>query len=383
MPTVPTVPPVLTDDVVTLRAVRESDVPALVEVFRDPVAQRWTSVCGTWAEPEARERIEQAGRGWAAGSGFVWAIEADGPDGTPRYAGQIDLRPGPPPSVGYGLLPWARGAGRMTRALRLAADWGFDVAGFPVLHWDCEAGNVASWRVAHACGFRFEGTRTLAVPARGELVDAWTAVLLPGPPIADRRPRTTWWPVPELDGGRVRLRPPRTDDLTRHAQACNDPGSRWWSATLPRPYTADDVHRWLRDAELDASLGRGVTWVIADAGDDRYLGTLGVFGMDHPYAPTGAEVGYRAHPDARGRGAVSAALRRVIEHAFTPVAEGGLGRHRLQLGAARENTASRRVAERAGFRLWGAPRADGVHGFDREIVDDGVWYELLATDPRD
>ncbi|BBG04702.1 MULTISPECIES: GNAT family N-acetyltransferase [Pseudonocardia] len=62
------------------------------------------------------------------------------------------------------------------------------------------------------------------------------------------------------------------------------------------------------------------------------------------------------------------------------MAAGGLGRHRLALGASAANTASRRVAERAGFRQAGRFRADGVCGFAGEIVDDGVWCELLASD---
>ncbi len=375
-----TVPPALTDGVVTLRGHVVADAPAMLEVHGDPVVHRWTTLSPLFGSGEAREWVDLTEQRWAEGRQFAWAVEAEH-DGRPRYAGSIDLRRDPVPSVGYLLAPWARGRGFASRALRLAADWGFDVAGFAALHWDCRAGHVASWRVAHACGFRFEGVRTLALPADGGLVDAWTAVLLPGTPVADRPPATTWWPHPVLDGDGVRLRPPTEADLARQVEACNDPVARWWSATLPVPYTDDDACRWLRDHPLERSLGAGVGWVIAAPDDDRYLGTLSVFGTDRPYSPTGGEVGYRAHPDARGRGAVSAAVRRVLRHAFTPVADGGMGRHRLQLGAAADNTASRRVAERAGFRLWGRPRADGVHGTENEIVDDGVWYDLLATDP--
>ncbi|MEQ3550497.1 GNAT family N-acetyltransferase [Pseudonocardia nematodicida] len=382
MADLPTVPPELTDGVVTLRGLRDSDVDDIVAVYRDPEMHRWTSLGPDHGEHDAREWLERVATGWREGTGFVWAIEAAGPDGRPRFAGQIDLRTGPPPSVGYGLAPWARGAGRMSRALRLAADWGFDRAGLRALHWDARAGHVASWRVAHACGFRFEGVRTAAIPAGGELVDAWTAVLLPGDPVATREPRTTWWTVPVLDGERGRLRPPVESDVHRQVEACNDPDAQWWNATLPRPYTADDARRWICDRRLDASLGRAVEWVIADPGDDRLLGTISVHEMDLPYTPTGGDVGYRAHPDARGRGIVTEALRLVIAHAFTPVDDGGLGRTRLALGAARDNAASRRVAERTGFQLVGEFRADGVHGLDNEHVDDGVWYDLLDTDPR-
>jgi [ribosomal protein S5]-alanine N-acetyltransferase len=95
-------------------------------------------------------------------------------------------------------------------------------------------------------------------------------------------------------------------------------------------------------------------------------------------SPTGGEIGYWAHPDARGRGVVGEAVGLVVAHAFTPLDAGGLGRHRLQIGASRDNTASRHVAERAGFTLVGRFHQDGVVGVGADrTIDDGVWYELL------
>ena len=85
---------------------------------------------------------------------------------------------------------------------------------------------------------------------------------------------------------------------------------------------------------------------------------------------------------ARGRGVVTEAVGLVVRHAFTPVADGGLGRLCLTLGAAWTNSASRHVAERNGFRLVGRFRRGGLIGRDNELVDDGAWYELLAEDPR-
>ena len=72
---------------------------------------------------------------------------------------------------------------------------------------------------------------------------------------------------------------------------------------------------------------------------------------------------------------MSAAVELVVAHAFAPIADGGLGRHRLQIGAAWGNRASRHVAERAGFTLVGHFHSDGIVG--RGEFDDGAWYELL------
>jgi ribosomal-protein-alanine N-acetyltransferase len=119
-------------------------------------------------------------------------------------------------------------------------------------------------------------------------------------------------------------------------------------------------------------------WAVADRDDDRLLANVSVFRLDDEMCPTGGEIGYWAHPDARGRGVVGEALDLVVAHTFTPVDAGGLGRHRLEIGASRDNAASRHVAERAGFALVGEVHQDAVVGVGADrTLDDGVWYELL------
>lgn len=376
----PDAAPTLTDGTVTLRGRSESDVEGMLALARDPETLAWTTVPDPYSRADALVEIgETAPRGWADGSALCWAVEApDGPDR--RFAGHVELRPGQPPEVSYALAPWARGRGLAVRALRLAADWAFGLAGFEVLHWAATAGHLASWRVAHACGFTFEGTRTLAHPSRDGLVDSWHAVLRPD---SDRRaPATTWWPVPVLAGERVRLRPFTEADVPRIVEARSDERSRYFSARLrAAEYPAEQARRWLREMEIDGSLGGAVHWVIADPADDRLLGYVAVFGMDRLHAPHGGEIGYWAHPDARGRGVVTEAVRLARDHAFTPTSGGGLGRTLLILGAAADNPASRSIAERAGFRLIGRFRDGGVLGVHNELVADGVWYDLLPDDP--
>jgi [ribosomal protein S5]-alanine N-acetyltransferase len=191
-------------------------------------------------------------------------------------------------------------------------------------------------------------------------------------------PRTTWWQVPELVGERVRLRPHTEADLPRMAEACADPRTRHWLPALPHPSTNRTAHEFVVGCRLDESLGRRVTWAVAARDEDRLLANVSVFALDDRFNPTGGEIGYWAHPDARGRGIVGEAVDLVVAHAFTPVANGGLGRHRLQLDAAWTNTASRHVAERAGFTLAGRFRQAGVVATGAEQrLDDGAWYELV------
>jgi RimJ/RimL family protein N-acetyltransferase len=364
--------PTLTDGVVTLRAHTAADLDGLLAFARDPETARWTRVPRPYGPADARRWIEETvPAGWRDGTAARWVVEADG-----RFAGNVDVHRGTPPFVGFGLVPAARGRGLMSRALRLAARWAFAEAGLPVLHWWAQAGNLASWRVAHSCGFTFEGTRRLALPRRDGLADGWFASLTPD---EEMTPRTTWWPVPELVGERVRLRPHTEADVLRIVEACTDPRTRHWLATLQHPYTEDAAREFVLGCRLAESLGQKVTWAVADPADDRLLANISVFRLDDPMNPTGGEIGYWAHPDARGRGVVGEAVDLVVAHAFTPREEGGLGRHRLQIGASRDNTASRHIAERAGFTLVGEVHQDGIVGVGADrTVDDGVWYELLA-----
>jgi len=266
----------------------------------------------------------------------------------------------------------------MSRAVRLATRWAFDVVGMPVIHWETHAGNLPSWRVAWACGFRFHGEVPAYSPQRGELRDAWLASLRADD---DGRPTTTWEHTPELAGDRVRLRPFRDTDIPRIVEACNDARTRHWLPALPHPYTPDDARGYVTNRLLFAALGRAVTWAVADVDTDRLLANVGLTELDDPLSPHSCEVGYWAHPDARGRGAVSEAVRLAAAYALRPRTEGGLGRHRLQLGASWSNTASRHVAERAGFAQVGRFRREGVVGVGSEqTLEDSAWYDLLATD---
>lgn len=367
--------PVLTDGVVTLRAHTPDDVDGLVAMGSDLETVRWTGVPVPYDRRRAAHWVhEQAPAGWRDGSAFRWAVETGDGD-TPRFAGNVDLRTGPPPEIGYATAPWARGRGITARAVRLATEWGFAHGGLRVVHWSAGAGNFASWRVAHACGFTFHGERPLSVAHRGTLVDGWFASLRPEP-----APRKPWWPVPVLEGARVRLRPHTEADIPRIVQACSDERTRFWLTTLPDPYTRDTARAFVRGCRLAESLGQKVTWAVADRADDRLLAGVGIFRLADDMNPTSADIGFWAHPDTRGRGVVGEAVDLVLDHAFTPRDAGGLGRHRVQIGASWSNTASRHVAERAGFTLVGHFRDDGPVGSGEQ--DDGAWYDLLARERR-
>jgi RimJ/RimL family protein N-acetyltransferase len=85
-----------------------------------------------------------------------------------------------------------------------------------------------------------------------------------------------------------------------------------------------------------------------------------------------AGVGYWLRPEGRGRGAATEALRLVSRWAFE-----ALGIERLNLITDPENTASQRVAERAGFVREGVLRAWHPTRTGRR---DSVMFSLLRSD---
>lgn len=355
--------PVLHDGVVTLRAHTTADLDAMVELARDADTVRWTSVPDPYDRAQAEWfALRHVPEGWDSGASRGWAIEYDG-----RFAGNVDVRGTVVADVGFALHPAARGHGVMARAVRLAVDWTLSTGVAEVVHWRSRVGNIASLRVAHAAGFSLGAVVPGLLAERGHAHDAWTGWFRFGDaPV----PRTRWHDT-VLDAGPVRLRPMRPDDAERVAEACADRQTQHWLTDLPHPFTQVSAHALIATAAWDAARGAAVTWAVADPADDRLLGTVAVMdlaGID----PTCGQIGYWLHPDARGRGLVSAALPEIVRYALDPR---GLDRRRLVLLTAAGNHASRAIAERAGFGRAGTqeaaePLGDGT-------FDDLVVHELL------
>jgi RimJ/RimL family protein N-acetyltransferase len=100
---------------------------------------------------------------------------------------------------------------------------------------------------------------------------------------------------------------------------------------------------------------------MADPADDRCLGSISLDGLGG-YSRRG-EIGYWAHPDARGRGVVTEAVRLVTEYAKNSTLATS-----VLIRCASSNMASRRVAERAGYHEIGIQPTSEPVG-DGELVD--------------
>lgn len=232
----------------------------------------------------------------------------------------------------------------LERDVRLLLAWAFAERGVAVVTWRARVGDWGSRRLAHRVGFTLDGTLRSSLAGDGVLHDAWVGTLLADEPLA---PRAPWLEAPVLEDDAVRLRPWRADDADRVVEACNDERTAHWLGRLPRPYTRADADAYLQDRREVLASGSAVGWAVADPSSDALVGSLALFDLDGHQA----EVGYWAHPDARGRGLMTSAVALAVGHARE-----GLRLGRLMAFAAVDNTASRRVIEATGFALVGVER---------------------------
>jgi RimJ/RimL family protein N-acetyltransferase len=173
----------------------------------------------------------------------------------------------------------------------------------------------------------------------------------------------------ELTAGPLLLRPWREDDVDAYVAAVQDPTMRLWNGPYPesREELAAIVAR-----RRDWSSGEHASWAVVDAGTGELLGSVSLHRIDRSQAD--AEVGYWTAAAARGRGVAGAAVEAACRWGFT-----ALALHRVQLYHAVENTASQRVAEKAGFTREGRLRQSHRYG-DGRHHDELLWGRL-ADDP--
>jgi ribosomal-protein-alanine N-acetyltransferase len=161
-------------------------------------------------------------------------------------------------------------------------------------------------------------------------------------------------PQPTLTIDELVIRPWRPDDAPAVEAAYGDPAiQRWHTQSM----TAEESLAWVHEQprRWDAETGAG--WAVTE--DEAVVGRVGLRSLD--LAEGSAEVGYWVLPQHRGRAIAPRVLTGVTRWLFDEV-----GFHRVTLNHSVENTASCRVAHKAGFAPEGTARqqllhADGWH----------------------
>ena len=282
--------------------------------------------------------------------------------------------------LGYWLRPTARGRGIIGEALKPVIARAFTPVengglGLSRLHAATDSDNHTSQSILRSAGFIQWGADHQAWRRTdGSLSDGTYFELLAGSDHCAMavEPITLEGNPPHAGGAsRVRLREWRHADADRVVQACSDERARYWLAGLPSPYTLEHAHSYIAASSAEASEGKALSWCVADADSDVCVGSVAV--MDLLDSGTAGEIGYWAHPDARGRGVMSEAVRLAVRHAFIPREDGGLGRRRLRLSAADGNSASQHIARATGFVEVGRDR-------QAEPLGDGTFVDLVRFD---
>lgn len=374
-------PPQLQGPGVRLRAYRDSDGDALPPE-PDPLAASFAPKAPTRATYPAWLATNRARS--EAGAMLSWAL-AD-PE-TDRLLGGLDLFNLDVPllagtgMLGFWLLPEARGRGVLGTALDVMLTWVFrprseDGLGLHRVYAGCAADNVGSARALRRAGFRLVGTERQALQVNGKPTDS----LLFDVVASDDRARQRSEPgrTPTIEGSRYRLREWRDDDVPGSDEGPDD-GSRSFMPAGAHP-GADDFADWLRDRRAQNETGENLNWCLADAETDHAVGNVTIFRMGAPDGRFQGELGYWLHPPARGQGALQEMLPLVVDHAFRPSEEGGLGLTRLHAGTDLDNLASQAILEGIGFRRWGQDRLAYRNGVGE--LTDGAYFELLHTDDR-
>lgn len=378
-------PPVLEGDGLRIRPFRASDGAAL-PVHHDELMHRFSSVLptrDTFPDWLLRRRTSEA-----TGSAVACAIAAAESDlllgGVDLHRLDVPLFPGTA-VLGYWLVESARGRGVVSRALELVLPWSFSPLaqgglGLHGLSAGCAAPNLASARVLRRAGLAFVGTQRQANREGGSLTGPVHDELLFDLLATDDRDAQRVVPhrLPVLGTARYRLRRWRDDDVPAPDEGPDAASLRFmppFAHPTPETYAA-----WLARHRAIAAAGVGVDWCVADRETDHALGNVTVFHLDPGREGFQAEIGYWLHPGARGRRVLGEALPVVLDHAFRCRPDGGLGLTRLHAGTVADNIASQRVLLAAGFRRWGDDR-QAWRNSEGELTD-GVYFELLATDPR-
>jgi RimJ/RimL family protein N-acetyltransferase len=169
----------------------------------------------------------------------------------------------------------------------------------------------------------------------------------------------------ELEDGDLLLRSWRMEDAPAVEAACREAEIAYWIPYIPRPYTRRDAEAYL--AACVESGDDRYAFAVVDARTDELLGSIDMGVNAHEYR---GHVGYWIARDARGKGVCTRALRTLARWAFDE-----LRLQRLELITDPENVASRRVAEKVGFRREGILRAHLRHPDGR--IRDSVMFSLL------
>jgi RimJ/RimL family protein N-acetyltransferase len=177
------------------------------------------------------------------------------------------------------------------------------------------------------------------------------------------------FPVEGIADDAIRLRLRADSDTPSVIEACQDPEVIRWTR-VPEAYDERAAEEWVSESTRQRERGEGLHLVIADAESDAFLGSIGIHRINRIEGR--CDIGYFLAPWARGRGAMTGAVRLLSTWILET-----LPIDRIEITIEPANGASRAVAERAGYELEGILRSHTVIKGTRR---DMAIYSLLRDE---
>jgi ribosomal-protein-alanine N-acetyltransferase len=137
-----------------------------------------------------------------------------------------------------------------------------------------------------------------------------------------------------------------------------------------KPNSWEETQAWVRDRLADRSRRGSIYWVFTLRDDDTAVGSCCYWNFEPGFRT--AEIGYELHRAHWGTGIMTEALPPIIAYGFA-----SLGLHRIEACPLAENTPSRKLPLKLGFKYEGKLRQ---RVFFKGRYLDQLYYGLLKKD---
>jgi len=153
----------------------------------------------------------------------------------------------------------------------------------------------------------------------------------------------------EMEGERIVLRKLMPSDASDIYENLRDKDMVKWTLNIPWPYRKRDAMKFVRKARYKMKKRSGYAFGIVLKETGRVIGVVDLIRVD--WKNKNAELGYWLGKKYWGRGLTTEAVKLMLKFAFER-----LKLHMVYATLFEENIASRRVLEKAGFKLEGVMR---------------------------
>lgn len=175
--------------------------------------------------------------------------------------------------------------------------------------------------------------------------------------------------LPSLAAGRLTLRALGSNDLPDIARLILDHGdSRSWNRGAPSDH--GDAAIFLESVQRGIEIGHQFQWGIALREDDRVIGTVSLYGIDHLQGR--ADLGFALVREQWGKRYAREAVGALVDHAF-----GDLQLRRIEADVDPRSSAALSTLDHLGFRREGYLRQRWRIAGE---LQDSVLMGLLSTD---